>query len=145
MNHDFKDFPCNNCGWCCQRTPCPVALYLGQQPLTSCGFLKETSPLKFECGLLLDEKDPIKFEALKTLLLAGEGCSHIYGPSPVSLMRELVKRGLAPTHSQWSSAKENTLAEYKKMAKNNSRPDDIFNAIKEFEDYCLQIESKQLD
>lgn len=141
MSHDFKDFPCNNCGWCCQRTPCPVALYLGETPLKACGYLKEVETDVFKCGLLLDEKVPIKFEALKNLLLAGEGCSHIYGPSPLSLMKELVKKGLSPSHPQWQMAKDNTLAEYKKMAQNSSRPQDILNAISEFESYCLQLES----
>lgn len=141
MTHDFKDFPCNNCGWCCKRTPCPLGLYLGEAPLSPCGHLQETAQNKFECGLILNEKEPLKLEALKNILLAGDGCSHIYGPSPISLMRELVSKGLKPGTEHWNMAKDNTSNEYNKMAQNSSEPDSILKALKEFNDYCLKIES----
>jgi len=142
MANDFSDFPCNKCGWCCQRTPCPMGLYLGQKPLTSCGFLKETAPNEFECGLILQEQDQVKYEALKSILLAGEGCSHIYGPHPISLMRELISRGLRPGTENWLLAKSGTLSEYKKMANEGTDPQSVVTALKEFDQFCLEQESK---
>lgn len=140
MQYEFSDFPCNNCGWCCQRTPCPVATYLGQAPLQICGFLKETEKNKFECGLLLDEEDPLKKEALKTLLHAGEGCSHIYGPHPVSLLREVLQKGISPTHPQWEMVKQNTINEYKNLTNIGSDPDSVVLAIHEFLEMCTELE-----
>lgn len=140
MAHDFKDFPCNNCGWCCKRTPCPLALYLGETPFTSCGHLQETSENIFQCGLILNEKEPLKLAAVKNIILAGEGCSHIYGPSPISLMRELVDKGLTPRTQNWNLAKENTINEYKNMAQKSSEPESILKALNEFEQYCKKLE-----
>lgn len=141
MNQDFKDFPCNSCGWCCQRTPCPLALYLGEMPLTSCSHLKETAQNQYQCGLILNEKEPVKLEALKVILMAGEGCSHIYGPSPISLMRELVSKGLRSGTEHWKMAKLNTINEYKKMAISSTDSKSIYDALREFETYCHTLES----
>lgn len=140
MNQNFNDFPCNKCGWCCQRTPCPMGLYLGQKPLSPCTFLKETAENEFECGLILDEIDPIRKEALKELMLAGKGCSHIYGPSPVSLIRELVKRGLTPRSQNWNLAKSNTINEYQSMIAKAEDPKSILKALDEFNSFCQEIE-----
>ena len=140
MTKNFQDFPCNNCGWCCQRTPCPVGLYLGQTPLAPCDFLQEVSKNEFKCGLLLNEKDPIKSEALSNLLLAGQGCSHIYGPSPISLARELISRGLTPSHPHWKLARENTEKEYCEMMKDCSDSASIQKALEEFNNFCDQFE-----
>ncbi len=141
MNLDFSDFPCNKCGWCCKRTPCPLGLYLGEKPLTACSFLKETSLNEFECGLITEEVDSMKKIAASNLILSGEGCSHIYGPSPVSLMRTLVANGLNPTSTNWSLAKNNTLNEYEKIQKNSEDKKSIELAIKEFKNYCIEIEA----
>ncbi len=119
-----------------------MALYLGQTPLQSCGFLKETAPNEFECGILLDEQDQVKYEALKSILLAGEGCSHIYGPHPISLMRELISRGLRPGTENWDLAKSGTLAEYQKMATEGSDFQSVVKALDEFTKYCLEQELK---
>lgn len=143
MTHDFKDFPCNSCGWCCKRTPCPLGLYLGETPLKACSHLEETAENKFECGLILNESNPLKLEAVKNILLAGQGCSHVYGPSPISLMRELVAKGLRPRSEHWELAKSNTLTEYKKMAQNSSSPNDILKALQDFNEYCSKIESSK--
>lgn len=138
--NNFQDFPCNKCGWCCKRTPCPLGLYLGQEPLKPCSLLRETKPNEFECGLILDEKNSIKKQALKTLLFAGEGCSHIYGPSPISLMRSLVEQGLTPQHPNWKVAVENTHKEYSEMANQADDKVSIMNALNEFSDYCREKE-----
>jgi len=138
--NNFQDFDCNNCGWCCQRTPCPVGLYLGQAPMKACEFLKETNTNEYKCGLLLEEKDPIKFEALKSILLAGKGCSHIYGPHPVSLMRELLAKGLKPDSDYWKMAKVNTINEYTKMTRDSLDPESILQAIEEFKMFCQECE-----
>jgi hypothetical protein len=138
----FSDFPCNSCGWCCKRTPCPLGLYLGETPLTPCSKLVETSEDKFECGLIINESDPLKKEAAKSLMLAGEGCSHIYGPSPISLIKDLVKQGLTPDHSNWNIAKENTVDEYKKIASTAEDKRSIIIALEEFINYTNKIESE---
>ena len=141
MKNNFNDFPCNKCGWCCQRTPCPVGLYLGELPLSSCSHLVETKQDEFECGLILNEQNPIKKEALKELILSNTGCSHIYGPSPTSLMKELVKRGLDPKSPGWDQAKENTINEYQKMIEKSSDPQSIEAELNKFINYCKSIES----
>ena len=138
----FLDFPCNSCGWCCKRTPCPLGLYLGETPLTPCSKLVETSEDKFECGLILNESDLLKKEAVKSLMLAGTGCSHIYGPSPISLIKDLIKQGLTPDHPNWKIAKENTVNEYQTMAKDSEDKGSILDAISEFENYCALVEKK---
>jgi hypothetical protein len=140
--YNFKDFACNQCGWCCQRTPCPMGLFMGEKPMSSCGFLKETSPNNYECGLILDEIDPIKKEALKSLILSGEGCSHIYGPSPISLVRMAVAQGITPKHPSWEVVKQNTITEYEKMAKTSEHPDTIQHALNEFKQYCQEQENR---
>ena len=138
----FLDFPCNSCGWCCKRTPCPLGLYLGETPLTPCSKLVETSEDKFECGLILNESDLLKKEAVKSLMLAGTGCSHIYGPSPISLIKDLIKQGLTPDHPNWKIAKENTVNEYQTMAKDSEDKGSILDDISEFENYCALVEKK---
>jgi hypothetical protein len=120
-----------------------MGLYLGEKPLTPCSLLEETSKNQFECGLILKEKDPLKHEALKNIIFAGQGCSHIYGPSPISLMRELVNRGLNPKSDQWESAKANTINEYQKMAEDSSEAQSILLALVEFNQYCIDQENHQ--
>lgn len=140
MQH-FNDFPCNNCGWCCQRTPCPVGLYLGEKPMQACSKLKETSPHKFECGVVLEEQDQIKKHVLIELIASGSGCSHKIGPSPVSLMRQLVSQGLGPSDERWEMAKSNTMKEYQSMMGDPHYDKDIVLALDEFLDYCYEIEN----
>jgi len=137
----FSDFPCNSCGWCCKRTPCPLGLYLGETPLTSCSKLVETSKDKFECGLIVNEENQLKKEAVKSLMLAGSGCSHIYGPSPISLIKDLMKQGLSPEHPNWKRAKENTINEYEKIANIAEDKKSVINAIDEFVNYVEKSES----
>lgn len=138
---NFNDFPCNNCGWCCQRTPCPLGLYIGEKPLNPCSKLIETSKDKFECSLITNEINPLKKEAAIQLMLAGKGCSHIYGPSPISLIKQLISQGLTPSHPQWQTAKSNTIDEYKLMASNSEDSISILKAIDDFETFCLIQES----
>jgi hypothetical protein len=137
----FNEFPCNSCGWCCQRTPCPLGLYLGETPLNPCTKLVETSKDKFECGLITNETNLLKKEAAKNLMLAGAGCSHIYGPSPVSLIKDLIGQGLTPNHPNWKLAKENTVSEYKKIADSAEDKSSVLKAIDEFLEFTSQIES----
>lgn len=59
MQH-FNDFPSDKCGRCCQRTPCPLGLFLGELPMYACSKLVETNENEFECGLILNEKSELK-------------------------------------------------------------------------------------
>lgn len=135
---DFKSFPCNQCGWCCQRTPCPLGLYLGEKPFSPCSHLKKIGHEKFECSLISDEKNPLKREAAKELILSGQGCTHKFGPSPLSLLKELLSRGLTPHMPEWKHALDETKKEYSKM--NDPSVDE---ALAKFYEYAQQVESEQ--
>lgn len=138
----FSDFPCNSCGWCCKRTPCPLGLYLGETPLSPCSKLVETHDQKYECGLITNETNELKKEAVKKLMLAGEGCSHIYGPSPLSLIKDLIKQGLSPEHPSWNLAKNNTVSEYTKIAESAEDKESIYQALNEFLEFCQRMQNK---
>ncbi len=144
MEYSFKEVKCNNCGWCCKRAPCPVAIYLGNSPVGTCSFLKETAPEIFNCGLIMDEKDLVKQEALKVLILAGEGCTHKYGPHPVSLLKDLINRGLTPKHAQWEQIKAGTYSEFLEFAQSSPDPDSILAALNQFHELVISLEQKSI-
>lgn len=111
--------------------------------MQGCSKLRETSQNVFECGLIIDESDDIKKHALIELIASGKGCSHKIGPSPISLMRELVKKGLRPSDDMWGRAKQNTLQEYQAMMGDPIYDQAIVLALDEFLDFCHQIENKK--
>lgn len=140
MEKSFTEVACNNCGWCCQRAPCPVAIYLGNNPVGACSFLKETSKDIFKCGLISEEKDLVKQEALKILILANQGCTHKYGPHPVSILKDLINRGFTPKHPAWEQVKSGTHSEFLAFAQSSSDPDSILLALNQFNELINRLE-----
>ncbi len=137
MNYDFSSTPCNQCGWCCRRTPCPLGLFLGAKPFSPCPHLGVSSqdPDETYCRLISDEKDPLKKEAAKEIVMAGKGCSHRYGPHPRSLVKDIMKKELPLSSNDWKNIIESTLKEYQQMMheeENKMTATQIQAAIDEF-------------
>ena len=80
--------PCNRCGQCCIKFPCPVGKFLFQQETGRCPALEQDGDL-FSCGLVTSPQKyvpqsalPIEFSALskaaKVFIDAGGGCDAIF-------------------------------------------------------------------
>jgi hypothetical protein len=140
----FKDFACNHCGWCCQRAPCALAIYVGVTTKGTCPYLRWNEQNQSLCGLMEIEKengDTLKFQAASLLILSGEGCTHRWGPHPVSLMKELLQKGLVVGSKQYFDAKDSTVRELEEMVNCSMEPDSLEQAKVHFLLFCHQIEN----
>lgn len=135
-----NNFPCISCGWCCQRTPCPLAIYHGEKSKGKCSFLVPGNNDTFRCGLIVNESDPLKKEAAKILIHSGEGCSHIYGPHPKALVKLLIQNNILPHSEQWNVMKQNTISEFTQFQKESSDPESLSTALNEFLTECDSLE-----
>lgn len=133
-------FPCISCGWCCQRTPCPLAIYHGEKSIGRCSFLVACNNNTFRCGLIINEVDPLKKEAAKILIHSGEGCSHIYGPHPKALVKLLIQNNILPHSDQWKIMKQNTISEFQQFIEESSDPISLSTALDEFLVECDALE-----
>lgn len=80
--------PCNRCGQCCIKFPCPVGKFLFQQKTGRCPALEQDGD-RFSCGLVANPHKyvppsalPVEFSALskaaKVFIDAGNGCDAIF-------------------------------------------------------------------
>lgn len=150
-HNSFESFPCNKCGWCCQRGPCPLGLYLGSEKKGACQFLEadesgddtEQKHPTYSCGVIKNELNAVKKMAASELILSGKGCSHKFGPHPVSLIKTLIKeKGLRVSSQEWFFAKQETIKEFKKFIPQSVDPQSIKTALEEFILFCQQEEEK---
>ncbi len=140
MEKNFNHIACIHCAWCCQRVPCPLAIYLGENTRQACSHLLIEDGESF-CGLMARETDTLKKEALKMLIFSGQGCSHKYGPHPRFMAELLVKRGLTPQMREWQQMKQGTFQDFKGFQKQNPMDvQDLSKALSEFDDFCRQLE-----
>lgn len=86
--------PCNQCGQCCMKYPCPVGQFLFKQAVGRCPAL-EANGDGFVCGLV---SDPPKYvpehalpavrselaEAARVLIDAGGGCDAQFVGEPIN-------------------------------------------------------------
>lgn len=138
----FSSIKCNHCGWCCQRTPCSLGVYLGTPIQGPCQFLLKEKEEYF-CGLIKREVSEMKKLALQQLIMAGEGCSHKFGPHPVSLLKMLLQMGLVIGSSQWQMAKQATRQEMIQFAKESADPKSMTFALEEFDLFCKEKEEER--
>lgn len=132
----FRDFACNHCGWCCQRTPCALGVLQGAPLRGPCPFLAMDEKEKSSCLLLTREQNPHKQLAVSQLMLAGQGCTHRFGPHPLSLLKELLQRGLKVNSPEWDYAKKQTVVEMERFAQESSDPASIHKAMEDFLSFC---------
>lgn len=87
------NMPCLNCGWCCSRAPCPLAIYLGHRPKGPCDHMIHGGDNGVICGLLVCESDPIKAHCVEEIIFVGSGCTNLLGPKPAAIIRMLKRNG----------------------------------------------------
>jgi len=139
MNEQIE---CNKCGWCCQRSACPLGIYLGASIHGECKFLVKEEEYQYLCGLITRETSEIKKIAAEELIMAQKGCSHKFGPHPVSLLVELLNRGLKIDSIGWKMIKQETRKELLNFSQNKIDPESILIALGQFDRYCEQLENK---
>ena len=132
ISTNFQSFACINCGWCCQRTPCPLAIYKGEKSLGQCSFLVAKEDGTFRCGIIEQELDPLKAEAAKILIHSGSGCTHKYGPKPAKLLRLAYHQGFNKDHPDWYNMQTKTIAEFQEFSADAPDPDQIKQALDDF-------------
>jgi hypothetical protein len=71
--------PCNRCGECCKRYPCPVGQALFRQKTGPCPALQPSG----ECGLMLVEDERLR-EAARVIIGAGTGCDAQFVGEPLN-------------------------------------------------------------
>jgi hypothetical protein len=80
--------PCNRCGQCCMKFPCPVGKFLFQQETGRCPALEQDGD-RFSCGLVANPHKyvppsalPMELSSLskaaKVMIDAGGGCDAIF-------------------------------------------------------------------
>jgi hypothetical protein len=132
LSSNFRSFACNHCGWCCKRAPCSLAILMDAPLKGPCPYLEFNQEGQSLCGLMKTQTSSIKRMAISQLILSDQGCTHRFGPHPVSLMKELIGKGLEVGSAQWQYIVRETLKEMLEFKQQSLDPHSIQEAIDEF-------------
>lgn len=135
---------CINCGWSCRRVQCSLAIYLDGPIKGPCKHLTQVED-KYLCGLILNEKDEAKKWAIKELILSNRGCTHQFAPHPVSLIKEMIKKGHRFSNSQLVEMKNQMTQKMDQMKLETNDPESITIAIQELNEFINNTISTNLN